>query len=104
MRALVCLLLLSGLARAERSVLVVTAAPPLDASRLADTLSTYLDSYAVDVRAVALPAAALATGLRGELLATSDAAAAANAIAGVRIADPLGKEIEIQLVDRLTKK
>jgi hypothetical protein len=94
-------LLLPSLARGENHTLMVSAAPPLDGQRLADTLGTYLDSYSIEVRAVP-PIAS--SDLREQLERTASAASAARAIAGVRIGDSNGKAIEIQVVDRITGK
>jgi hypothetical protein len=81
--------------------LVVTAAPPLDADRLADVLRTYLDGYDVEVRARQAPPSA--GDLRQDLAATRSAADEARAFAAVRIATD-GQTVEIQLVDALAKK
>ena len=68
----------------ERHVVVVTAAAPLDAERLADVLRSYLEGYEVEVRArVAAPAAG---DLRQEIAATHAAAAEVRAFAAIRVA------------------
>lgn len=85
----------------DRPILVVTAAPPLDAERLADALRAYLDEFRVEVRtAPAAPGA----DLRAELAATAVIGAAARAWAIVRIADGAPGTAEIELVDRVTSK
>lgn len=85
----------------DRPILVVTAAAPLDAERLADALRAYLDEFHVDVRT----APAAPTGdLRGELTKTEGIGAAARAWAVVRIADGTPGSAEIELVDRVTAK
>jgi hypothetical protein len=85
----------------ERPVLVVTAAPPLDAERLAAALRAYLDEFRVEVRtAPAAPGA----DLRDELATTAGIGAAARAWAVVRIADGAPGTAEIELVDRVTSK
>lgn len=85
----------------DRPLVVLTAAPPLDAERLADALRTYLDEFRVDVRT----AGAVPSGdLRAELAASEGIGAAARAWAVVRIADGAPGSAEIELVDRVTGK
>jgi hypothetical protein len=105
-RVLVSLMLLVvALPRAaraeERHVVVVTAAPPLDAERLADVLRTYLEGYEVEVRARA--AAPTADDLRQQITATRAAAEEVRAFAAIRVAST-GETVEVQLVDELAKK
>ncbi len=95
------LLVAPAVAKGERHTLIVTAAPPLDGQRLADMLGTYLDSFSIDVRAIA---AGPSLDLRDQLERTRNEANAARAIAGVRVTDSNAKEIEIQVVDRITGK
>lgn len=85
----------------DRPILVVTAAPPLDAERLADALRAYLDEFRVDVQTA--PAAPRGD-LRDELAATDGIGAAVRAWAVVRIADGAPGNAEIELVDRVTGK
>jgi hypothetical protein len=85
----------------DRPIVVVTAAAPLDAQRLADALRAYLDELQVDVRTAP---AAPGGDLRGQLAASAGIGAAARAWAVVRIADAAPGSAEIELVDRLTGK
>ncbi len=97
-----CAVLLAATAGgAERHALLVTASPSLDVERLADLLRTYLDGYSVDVRTAA---ASEALELREQLAATEAAGEGVRAIASVRVAAADASTLEIQLVDRLTKK
>src|SRR5439155_25430181 len=83
-------------AEEERHVVVVTAAAPLDAERLADVLRTYLEGYEVEVRAHA--AAPAAGDLRQEIAATHAAAVAVRAFAAIRVAQQVqstGETVEI---------
>jgi hypothetical protein len=84
-----------------RPVLVVTAAAPLDAERLADALRAYLDDFAIDVRTAP---AAPPGDLRAELAATAEIGANARAWAVVRLDDQTPGNAEIELVDRETAK
>jgi hypothetical protein len=86
---------------AARPVLVVTAAAPLDAERLADALRAYLDDFAIDVRTAP---AAPPGDLRAELSATAEIGANARAWAVVRLDDQTPGNAEIELVDRETAK
>jgi hypothetical protein len=91
----------SDVVEAARPVLVVTAAAPLDAERLADALRTYLDDFAIDVRTAP---AAPPGDLRAELAATAEIGANARAWAVVRLDDQTPGNAEIELVDRETAK
>jgi hypothetical protein len=85
----------------DRPIVVVTAAAPLDAERLADAMRAYLDELHVDVRTAP---AAPGGDLRGELAANAGIGAAVRAWAVVRIADAAPGSAEIELVDRVTGK
>jgi hypothetical protein len=85
----------------ERPIVVLTAAEPLDAERLADALRTYLDEFAVDIRtAPAVPHG----DLRAELEANAGLGEPVRAWAVVRIADGAPGSAEIEVVDRVTGK
>src|SRR5947209_2672108 len=88
-------------AGAERYRVVVTAAPPIDADRLAEALRAYLDDFSVDV--VTAPAA-MDNELRAQLDATVASGALLGAIVSIRVAGGRAGAIEIALVDRLDDK
>jgi hypothetical protein len=85
---------------AERSLLVVSARPPLDGERLADALRAYLESLDVDVRVVP---AAPGSDLLQALAAAQRAGEGAGVFASVRIAAS-GGSADIVLVDRVNEK
>ena len=96
------MLLASSIAAgAERYRVVVTAAPPLDADRLAEAMRAYLEEFSVDV--VTAPAA-LDDDLRAQLDATNASGAQVGAIVSIRVAGGRSGTIEIALVDRLDAK
>jgi hypothetical protein len=101
-RAVVLTLLVASVAHAEeRRTFVVSAAPPLDAERLAEVLRVYLDSYDIDVRtAPALPT----TELREQLDRTRALGDDVRALASVRIADAIAGTVEVLFVDHLAGK
>ena len=81
--------------------LVVTAAPPLDAQRLADAVRAYLDEYGIRVES----AVAAAPGdLRRQLADARGIGEAVRAMAVVRAQSGARGTIEIQLVDLATEK
>jgi hypothetical protein len=90
-----------GGVRLDRPIVVLTAAEPLDAERLADALRTYLDEFSVDVRTAE---AAPRGDLRSELATNAGIGAAVKAWAVVRIADGAPGTAEIEVVDRVTTK
>jgi len=81
-------------------VVVVTAAPPVDAARLAETLRPYLDDSAVEVRVA--PAAAPGD-LRAQLAQLRATGVDLRAIAAVQVAQS-GRTLEVQLVDLVSDK
>jgi hypothetical protein len=95
------LLASSILAGAERYRVVVTAAPPIDADRLAEAMRAYLEEFSVDV--VTAPAA-LDDDLRAQLDATNASGAHVGAIVSIRVAGGRSGAVEIALVDRMDEK
>ena len=87
-------------ARAERHRVLVTAAPSVDAERLAYALRTYLEGFSIEVLTAPAQAAA---DLRDQLAATNSAGADVRAIAAIRV-DAGAGTVEIQLVDRVSQK
>lgn len=79
----------------ERHRVVVTAAAPLDADRLAEAMRAYLEEFSVDV--VTAPAA-LDDDLRAQLDATNVSGAEVGAIVSIRVAGGRSGTIEIALV------
>jgi hypothetical protein len=95
------LLLVLAAAPGSGGVVIVTAPPPLDAARLAETLRTYLDDAAVEVR-VAPPAPA--GELRAELAGLRATGVDLRAIAAVHVSRTGPRTLELQLVDLVTDK
>jgi hypothetical protein len=81
---------------------VVTAAPPVDAQRLADALRAYLSDFGVRVEAAAEPAES--GDLRRQLLEARRAGEAVRAVAVIRAEAGAVGGIEIELVDLATEK
>ncbi len=102
MVCIAAMLLASSIAAgAERHRVVVTAAPPIDADRLAEAMRAYLDEFSVDV--VTAPAA-IDDDLRAQLDATNASGAQVGAIVSIRVAGGRAGTIEIALVDRMDDK
>jgi len=95
------LLLALAVASGGEVLVVVTAPPPLDAARLAETLRSYLDDSSV---AVQVAPAAAAADLRTDLATLQATGVNARAVAAVRVAQAGSRTLEIQLVDLVTEK
>jgi len=80
---------------------VVAAAPPIDAQRLADALRVYLNEYGIRVEA---RRGGDAPELRSRLEEARQLGEAVRAVAVVRVAPGLAGEVEIELVDLATDK
>jgi hypothetical protein len=93
--ALLPLLLALAVASGGEVLVVVTAPPPLDAARLAETLRSYLDDSSV---AVQVAPAAAAADLRTDLATLQATGVNARAVAAVRVAQAGPRTLEIQLV------
>ena len=81
--------------------MVVTASPPVDAARLAETLRPYLDDSAVEVRVA--PAAAPGE-LRAQLAELRVTGIDLRALAAIQVSQADARTLEVQLVDLVTDK
>jgi hypothetical protein len=87
---------------ADRPLVAVTAAAPLDADRLADVLRSYMDEYEISVRAAA--GAPPVADLRREVEGLRSQAGALRAFASVRVAAEAPGTAEVMVVDLITDK